>query len=166
MTGSAVPRPSQGQDDLLGKPPAHPATSEASRLLCAGVHLHDGYRDAVIDQLYVREQCFVAPSTGFDAARVLAHALRARRTELGWAGGILAAWLLGAVLTGGVIGVLFVPCILLALAPWIRGSAAEGAGGRGGGGGGGGARGRGGGGGAGGGGVGRCARRLSRCECP
>ncbi|MFB8102130.1 hypothetical protein ACFC3O_04715 [Streptomyces sp. NPDC056007] len=125
MTGSAVPRPSQGQDDLLGKPPAHPATSEASRLLCAGVHLHDGYRDAVIDQLYVREQCFVAPSTGFDAARVLAHALRARRTELGWAGGILAAWLLGAVLTGGVIGVLFVPCILLALAPWIRGSAAD-----------------------------------------
>ncbi|MFJ8844019.1 hypothetical protein ACIRFF_14075 [Streptomyces cyaneofuscatus] len=123
MTGSAVPRPSQGQDDLLGKPPVHPAASEASRLLCAGVHLHDGYRDAVIDQLYVREQCFVAPSTGFDAARVLAHALRARRTELGWAGGIVAAWLLGAVLTGGVIGALFVPCILLAVAPWVRGSA-------------------------------------------
>lgn len=72
VTGSAVPRPSQGQDDLLGKPPVHPATSEAGRLLCAGVHLHDGYRNAVIDQLYVQEQCVVAPSTGFDAARVLA----------------------------------------------------------------------------------------------
>ncbi|WP_307824458.1 hypothetical protein [Streptomyces sp. MBT58] len=125
MTGSAVPRPSQGQDDLLGKPPVHPSVSEASRLLCAGVHLHDGYRDAVIDQLYVQEQCVVAPSTGFDAARVLAHALRARRTELAWAAGILAAWLLGAVLTGGVIGTLFFPCVLLALAPWIRGSAPD-----------------------------------------
>ncbi|MFJ9638147.1 hypothetical protein [Streptomyces sp. NPDC101178] len=123
MTGSAVPRPSQGQDDLLGKPPVHPATSEAGRLLCAGVHLHDGYRNAVIDQLYVQEQCVVAPSTGFDAARVLAHALRARRTELAWAAGILAAWLLGAVLTGGVVATLFFPCILLAAAPWVRGSA-------------------------------------------
>ncbi|ARF63825.1 hypothetical protein B1H20_22385 [Streptomyces violaceoruber] len=37
MTDSSVPRPSQGQDDLLGKPPVHPAASEASRLLCAGV---------------------------------------------------------------------------------------------------------------------------------
>ncbi|RPK59636.1 hypothetical protein EES43_18140 [Streptomyces sp. ADI96-02] len=123
MTGSAVPRPSQGQDDLLGKPPVHPAASEAGRLLCAGVHLHDGYRDAVIDQLYVQEQRIVAPSAGFDAARVLAHALRARRTELGWAAGILAAWLLGAVLTRGVIGAFFLPCVLLAVAPWIRGTA-------------------------------------------
>ncbi|MBK6047839.1 hypothetical protein JHN58_36920, partial [Streptomyces sp. MBT55] len=121
MTDSAVPRPSQAQDDLLGKPPVHPAASEASRLLCAGAHLHDGYRDAVIEQLYVQEQRIVAPSAGFDAARVLAHALRARRAQLGWAAGILAAWLLGAVLSRGIVATLFFPGVLLALAPWVRG---------------------------------------------
>ncbi|MEI7033094.1 hypothetical protein [Streptomyces pratensis] len=123
MTGSAVPRPSQGQGDLLGKPPVHPAVSEACRLLCAGVHLHDGYRDAVIDQLYVQEQRVVAPSSGFDAARVLAHALRARRAELGWAAGILGAWLLGAAVSQGFVGALFFPSVLLAVAPWVRGTA-------------------------------------------
>ncbi|MFG2508873.1 hypothetical protein ACGFOW_25610 [Streptomyces rubiginosohelvolus] len=125
MTDSAVPRPSQAQDDLLGKPPVHPAASEASRLLCAGVHLHDGYRDAVIEQLYVQEQRVVAPSAGFDAARVLAHALRARRAQLGWAAGILAAWLLGAVLSRGIVATLFFPGVLLALAPWVRGPSVE-----------------------------------------
>ncbi|MCX4674781.1 hypothetical protein OG413_05490 [Streptomyces sp. NBC_01433] len=123
MTQSAVPRPSRGQDDLLGKPPVPPAASEACRLLCAGVYLHDGYRDAVIDQLYVQEERIAAPSTGFDAARVLAHALRARRAELWWAAGILCAWLLGVVLTRGGIAALVMPCVLLALAPLIRGSA-------------------------------------------
>ncbi|MGY3680279.1 hypothetical protein [Streptomyces sp. TE33382] len=123
MTGSTVPQPSRSQDELLGKPPVHPATSEASRLLCAGVYLHDGYRDAVIDQLYVQEERIAAPSTGFDAARVLAHALRARRSELRWAAGILATWLLGAVLTRGAVAVFVMPCVLLALAPLIRGAA-------------------------------------------
>ncbi|MFG3427449.1 hypothetical protein [Streptomyces californicus] len=125
MTDSSVPRPSQGQDDLLGKPPVHPAASEASRLLCAGVHLHDGYRDAVIEQLYVQEQRVAAPSAGFDAARVLAHALRARRAQLAWAAGILAAWLLGTVLSRGLVGALFFPGLLLALAPWVRGTAGD-----------------------------------------
>ncbi|MFI1185569.1 hypothetical protein [Streptomyces californicus] len=123
MTGSAVPPPSRGQDDLLGKPPVRPATSEACRLLCAGVHLHDGYRNAVIDQLYVQEHRVVAPSFGFDAARVLAHALRARRTERRWAAGTLGAWLLATACTGGFLGVLFLPCVLLAAAPWARGTA-------------------------------------------
>lgn len=122
MTGSAVPQPSQGQDDLLGKPPVHPATSEACRLLCAGAHLHDGYRNAVIDQLYVQEHRVVAPSLGFDAARVLAHALRARRTELRWAAGVLGVWLVASIFTGGFFGVLFLPCVLLAAAHWIRGT--------------------------------------------
>ncbi|MFI6137004.1 hypothetical protein ACIBCC_02355 [Streptomyces griseus] len=122
MTGSAVPRPSRGQDDLLGKPPVDPATSEASRLLCAGAHLHDGYRNAVIDQLYVQEHRVVAPSPGFDAARVLAHALRARRAERRWAAAILGVWLVTAVLTGGFFGALLLPCFLLAAAHWIRGT--------------------------------------------
>ncbi|MEV6079194.1 hypothetical protein AB0L80_29405 [Streptomyces sp. NPDC052069] len=122
MTRSAVPRPSQGQDDLLGKPPVPPAASEACRLLCAGVYLHDGYRDAVIDHLYVQEERIAAPSTGFDAARVLAHALRARRAELWWAAGILCAWLLGVVLTRGAIAALVLPSVLLAVAPLIRGT--------------------------------------------
>ncbi|MFH8434009.1 hypothetical protein ACH4A3_02085 [Streptomyces sp. NPDC018007] len=123
MTGSAVPPPSRAQDDLLGKPPAHPATSEACRLLCAGVHLHDGYRNAVIDQLYVQEHRVVAPSLGFDAARVLAHALRARRAERRWAAAVLGVWLVATAFTGGFFGVLFLPCVLIAAAHWVRGTA-------------------------------------------
>ena len=58
-----------------------PHASEATRLLCGGVYVDPDYRDRVIDELYLHEQRLVAPSLGFDAARVLAHALRARRQE-------------------------------------------------------------------------------------
>ncbi|MBD0710966.1 MULTISPECIES: hypothetical protein [unclassified Streptomyces] len=111
-----------------GAPPAvpgrDPATSEATRLLCAGTYLDPGYRDAVIDELYVHEERFAAPSSGFDATRVLAHALRARRIELGWSIGILALWLVAIPLTAGLVILLFYPFLLLALARWVRGPAA------------------------------------------
>ncbi|USA01671.1 hypothetical protein NCG97_14835 [Streptomyces lydicamycinicus] len=55
--------------------------------------MDDSFRDAVIDELYVHEERFAAPSLGIDAARVLAHALRARRLQLGWAAGILLLWI-------------------------------------------------------------------------
>ncbi len=102
-----------------------PAASEATRLLCAGVYLDDGYRDAVIDELYVHEERIAAPSYGFDAARVLAHALRARRTELAWAAGVVVLWVLAVPLTGGMFVMLVGPCLMLSLSGWLRGSSRQ-----------------------------------------
>ncbi|MFF4798227.1 hypothetical protein ACFY1U_07415 [Streptomyces sp. NPDC001351] len=102
-------------------PPTPPHASEATRLLCAGTYLDSGYRDRVIEELHLNEQRIVAPSLGFDAARVLAHALRARRQELLWAGAILGLWVVGSALSGGLLLFFLWPSVLLALAPWIRG---------------------------------------------
>ncbi|MDJ0382829.1 hypothetical protein [Streptomyces sp. G-G2] len=110
-----------GTDDVLGgRPPVHPALSEAGRMLCAGTYLDAAYRDRVIDELYVHEERIVAPSYGFDAARVLAHALRARRAELGWAAGIIGAWFIGLILTGGFLATLMLPFLLLSASRWLR----------------------------------------------
>ncbi|MEU7055293.1 hypothetical protein [Streptomyces sp. NPDC046197] len=102
-------------------PPVPPHASEATRLLCAGTYLDSGYRDRVIEELHLNEQRFVAPSLGLDAARVLAHALRARRQELQWAGAIVVLWVVGTALTGGLLGLFLAPSLYLAVAGWIRG---------------------------------------------
>ncbi|MFJ3722286.1 hypothetical protein ACIPYQ_06890 [Streptomyces sp. NPDC090045] len=123
MTESPIPRQfaDDPHDDLRnGRPPVEPALSEAGRYLCAGTYIDAGYRDRVIEELYVHEERIVAPSYGFDASRVLAHALRARRAELGWALGVLGAWFVGSVLTGGALVLLLVPFLLLSLADWLR----------------------------------------------
>ncbi|MGV9250924.1 hypothetical protein [Streptomyces sp. NPDC003697] len=105
----------------LDLPATPPHASEATRLLCAGTYSDSGYRDRVIEELHLNEQRFVAPSLGLDAARVLAHALRARRRELLWAGLILGLWVVGAALTGGWLALFVVPSLYLAFAAWIRG---------------------------------------------
>ncbi|MFE6284992.1 hypothetical protein [Streptomyces sp. NPDC057877] len=102
-------------------PPTLPHASEATRLMCAGAYLDSGYRDRVIDELYLDEQRVVAPSLGFDAARVLAHALRARRQEQLWAAAVLGLWIVGLPLSGWLLAGLLWPSLLLAVAPWIRG---------------------------------------------
>ncbi|MGP4084676.1 hypothetical protein [Streptomyces sp. KR55] len=106
-------------------PPTPPHASEATRLLCAGAYLNPEYRDRVIEELYLNEQRLVAPSLGFDAARVLAHALRARRQELLWSAAILGLWVVGVPLSGWLLAGMVWPSLLLALAPWIRGRAAR-----------------------------------------
>ncbi|MFG2880395.1 hypothetical protein ACGFYU_36190 [Streptomyces sp. NPDC048337] len=123
MTDIPIPRQSTaggGDEPRDGRSPVHPSISEAGRLLCAGTYLDAGYRDRVIDELYVHEERIVAPSYGFDASRVLAHALRARRAELGWAAGVLGAWFVGTLLTSGLLAGLLVPFLLLSLADWLR----------------------------------------------
>ncbi|MFD8893083.1 hypothetical protein [Streptomyces sp. NPDC059566] len=102
MTGTA--------DD---RTPVHPSLSEAGRLLCAGSYLDAAYRDRVIQELYVHEERFVAPSYGFDAARVLAHALQARRAEAAWASAVLAVWGLGLVLAQALVIFLLIPAAFL-----------------------------------------------------
>ncbi|BDM72722.1 hypothetical protein HEK616_62090 [Streptomyces nigrescens] len=100
--------------------PVPPGASEATRLLCAGTYLDDGFRDAVIDELYVHEERFAAPSLGIDAARVLAHALRARRLELGWAAAIIGLWIVAIPLSGGMVTFYILPVILIGLARLVR----------------------------------------------
>ncbi|RZB17605.1 hypothetical protein StrepF001_17295 [Streptomyces sp. F001] len=106
-------------------PPTPPHASEATRLLCAGAYLNPEYRDRVIEELFLNEQRLVAPSLGFDVARVLAHALRARRQELLWSAAVLGLWVVGMPLSGWLLAGLVWPSLLLALAPWIRGRAAR-----------------------------------------
>ncbi len=124
MSTAYVPQQPQPQP-TPGAPPAPaptpPHASEATRLLCAGTYLDSGYRDQVIEELHLNEQRIVAPSLGFDAARVLAHALRARRQELMWAGAILGLWVIGAALTGGLLALFLFPIAYIAVASWIRG---------------------------------------------
>ncbi|MEU5464914.1 hypothetical protein ACH41C_06320 [Streptomyces althioticus] len=104
-----------------GPPPVPPYASEASRLLCAGAYLDAGYRDRVVEELYLHEQRVVAPSLGFDAARVLAHALRARRLEMLWAAAVVGLWIVGTPISGGLLLYFVWPSLLLAVAPLLRG---------------------------------------------
>ncbi|MHC0434225.1 hypothetical protein ACX6XY_29255 [Streptomyces sp. O3] len=115
------PRSPERRDGPPPLPATPPGVSEATRLLCAGSYLDETYRDAVIDELYVHEERIAAPSLGCDAARVLAHALRARRTELGWAAGIVLVWGIGAVLAPELMLLVLMPCLLLAAADRLRG---------------------------------------------
>ncbi|WP_308013187.1 hypothetical protein [Streptomyces beigongshangae] len=68
-----------------GRPPGAPritrayARTKATRLLSAGTYLDPGYRRAVIRELLTKRFRVVAPSYGYDAVSVLAHALAARR---------------------------------------------------------------------------------------
>lgn len=66
--------------------------SDATRLLCAGVHLDSDFRGRVIQELVLHEERPVAPSLGIDALPVLAHALRARREETRTALMLLVLW--------------------------------------------------------------------------
>ncbi|MEU9387078.1 hypothetical protein AB0D38_41790, partial [Streptomyces sp. NPDC048279] len=124
MSTAHVPQQPQ-PGSPAGAPPALPPTppyaSEATRLLCAGSYLDSAYRDRVIEELHLNEQRIAAPSLGFDAARVLAHALRARRQELLWGAAILGLWVVGLPLSGGLLVFFLVPGVALAVAPTIRG---------------------------------------------
>ncbi|MFJ5551966.1 hypothetical protein [Streptomyces sp. NPDC093225] len=123
MTQTTVPPQPPGpppQGRPAGRRPVAPWASEAGRSLCAGVYLDPVFRHQVIDELYVHEERVVAPSYGVDAARVLAHALRARRHELGWAVGVLLTWWLAWKLTAGLFVMdLLLPCLLLSLAAGV-----------------------------------------------
>ncbi|MGW4561869.1 hypothetical protein ACWEN3_05475 [Streptomyces sp. NPDC004561] len=121
--------PPQSQPTPATTPSVPPSTpphaSEATRLLCAGTYLDSGYRDRVIDELHLNGQRFVAPSLGLDAARVLAHALRARRQELAWAGAVFGLWMVGVALSQGLLALFLWPSLCLAIGGWIRGRAPQ-----------------------------------------
>ncbi|MBC7268503.1 MAG: hypothetical protein H5T76_07225 [Streptomyces sp.] len=81
-------------------PPPPDATSNATRLLCAGTYLDPLYRKAVSRELLTHRYRVVAPSYGYDAVPVLAHALAAaglRRQQVLTLAGGAALILLGSV---------------------------------------------------------------------
>ncbi|WP_433341917.1 hypothetical protein [Streptomyces sp. CA-253872] len=86
------------------------------------MHHDRAFREAVLDELYVHEERFPAPSVGIDAGRVLSHAVRARNHEVGWAGGIVGLWLLGLIVSGGLLALALLGSVGLVVARWIRGS--------------------------------------------
>ncbi|MFE6888895.1 hypothetical protein [Streptomyces sp. NPDC057694] len=116
---SAAPDTGGGVGPLPSAKP--PYASEATRLLSAGAYLDQDYRDRVIEQLHLHEQRIAAPSLGFDAARILAHALRARRIEVAWASAVLGLLVVGLPLTGYWILTFLLPSALLAIGVWVRG---------------------------------------------
>src|ERR1700741_872605 len=94
------------------------ARTGAPRPLAAGAYLHTGYRRTVIRELLRRRWRVVAPSYGYDAVSVLAHALAPRRLgRLQWAvaAGVDFAVLL--LLTNGVLNP-FLGVVLLCWVPW------------------------------------------------
>ncbi|MFJ5864508.1 hypothetical protein ACIQEY_08855 [Streptomyces parvus] len=97
--------------------------SAATRLLCVGVYRDPSFRAAVIDELYVCEERFVAPSPGADMVYVLAHALRARRVEAGFAALTLVLWGGFGFFTQGLVLLWLVPLALVALSEVARGRA-------------------------------------------
>lgn len=94
--------------------------TEATRYLCAAVHMDSSLADRLIREIVDEEHRGIASSPGVDLAAVLKHALDARRRHVGRDAALATTLivLLVAVLLGGpVLGVLF---LLLAVAiMWI-----------------------------------------------
>ncbi|MFF1715493.1 hypothetical protein [Streptomyces sp. NPDC058268] len=78
------------------------AHTEATRLLCAGVHLDAVFRRRVVSELVGHAERPVAPPLGADVLPVLAHALRARREELFTALLLATVWI-GFLVTDAVM---------------------------------------------------------------
>ncbi|MFI6033127.1 hypothetical protein ACIBBD_02880 [Streptomyces sp. NPDC051315] len=107
----SVPAPSSEPAGPAAGRAAGDAASNATRLLCAGTYLDPVYRATVIRELLTHRFRVVAPSYGYDAVPVLAHALAARRLHrfrlivLG-AGACLVLLLMGVGVLGGFTGTL------------------------------------------------------------
>jgi hypothetical protein len=87
----------------MGTPRAY-TTSNATRLLSAGAYLERRFRRNVIHELVACRFRFVAPSYGYDAVTVLAHALAARRLARKQATGMAISFGIDLVLfAAGVI---------------------------------------------------------------
>lgn len=115
MTITQTRQPLPSDPPQLPPPPRRYARTKATRLLSAGTYLDPFYRRTVIRELVRNRFRVVAPSYGYDAVSVLAHALAARRLRrlqlwLG-AGSVVLCLILGG---NGTLG----PVIAALLACW------------------------------------------------
>ena len=82
------------------------ASSNVTRLLCAGTYLDDGYRRAVIQELLIERYRQIAPSYGYDVVPVLGHALAARQRRIFQSAyTVLMFVVIGVLWLTGVLGV-------------------------------------------------------------
>lgn len=94
--------------------PTAPAASKATRLLCAGTYLDPGFAEAVRTELVDNFDRIVAPSYGYDAVPVVAHALAARSLRNQRVGAVIAGTCVIAGLTAkGVIDPFFALLLFL-----------------------------------------------------
>lgn len=93
---------------------------DSTRLLCAGAYLESSYRSAVIDEIVTHDYRTVAPSYGYDALPVVAHALAAHRLHrqqyIVTLLGAVAAFLVGSVVGSGVLSFLLIVWVAWAAA--------------------------------------------------
>src|ERR1700757_3890742 len=106
MTDIRIPGPGPGSESAAPMPqptamarvPRPYARSNATRLLSAGAYLEKGYRRNVIRELVRDHFRIVAPSYGYDAVTVLAHALAARSLRRKQLAGVFLGELLDLIL--------------------------------------------------------------------
>jgi hypothetical protein len=141
MTDTRVPdyesAPALPQPPAFTRVPRPDAHSNATRLLSAGAYLEKDYRDNVIRELVRDSYRVVAPSYGYDAVTVLAHALAARTLRRKQLACVFLGEVLDLILTdknvlglpGGVLIALWLPwafaflrrvATLQALITWLR----------------------------------------------
>ncbi len=122
MTDTRIPdyEPARSlpQPTTMARVPRPHAHSNATRLLSAGAYLEKGFRAGVIRELVTDHYRVVAPSYGYDAVTVLAHALAARSLRRKQLLGVFLGEVLDLILLDK--GVLGAPgAVLIALwLPW------------------------------------------------
>ena len=92
-----------------------PETTEATRYLCAAVHLDEAFARAALDEVLYQPHRAVAPSHGISLGPVLRHALAARRRSLVRDGVVAGALILGLAISfmAGLIVLLALVSVLL-----------------------------------------------------
>lgn len=112
------PAASLPQPTAMARVPRPYARSNATRLLSAGAYLEKAYRRNVIRELVRDRFRIVAPSYGYDAVTVLAHALAARSLRRKQLAGVFLGGLLDLILLkNGILG--FTGAALIACwLPW------------------------------------------------
>lgn len=111
------PQPQPPQPTAMARVPRPYSRSNATRLLSAGAYLERGYRRDVIRELVRDRFRIVAPSYGYDAVTVLAHALAARSLRRKQLAAVAAGELIDLILVrngvfgpvGGVLVALWLP---------------------------------------------------------
>jgi hypothetical protein len=76
-----------------------PESTEATRYLCAAVHLDEAFGRAALDEVLYQPHQAVAPSHGISLGPVLRHALAARRRSLVRDGVVAGALILGLAIS-------------------------------------------------------------------
>jgi hypothetical protein len=110
--------PQQRPPTAMARVPRHHTHSNATRLMSAGAYLEKRYRRDVIRELVRDHFRVVAPSYGYDAVTVLAHALAARGLRRKQLAGVFLGEVLDLILfSENVLGVAGAVLIALWL-PW------------------------------------------------